>query len=283
MPELPEVETMARELRPLLLGRTITSFWCNRPAILAVPADPAAWSAAILGRRVMAVRRRAKIVLFDLDDGSLLAYAPRMTGQFRLTGAGAPLGRHDRAGLALSDGAELRIVDMRTFGRLSHYGPDHLDPRTGLPAFADLGPEPLEAGTTDIVMLRAVAPRYARRPIKTTLLDQHFIAGVGNIYADEALWRSQIHPARPAGSLSLTQMERLWTELVAVLKTAVEHRGSTIDNYRSPDGQGEMAPYLQAYGRAGRPCLRCGAIMARSRVGRRSSSFCPVCQPAAET
>ena len=272
---------MARELRPLLLGRTITGFWCDRPTILAVPTDPAAWQAALAGRRVMAVRRRAKIVLFDLDDGSLLTYAPRMTGQFRLTAPGAPLGRHDRAGLALSDGTELRIVDMRTFGRLSLYPPGHLDPRTGVAAFAGLGPEPLEAGSTDVVMRRAAAARYARRPIKALLLDQHFIAGVGNIYADEALWRAQIHPTQPVGSLSTAQMERLWTELVAVLKTAVEHRGSTIGNYRSPDGPGEMAPYLAAYGRAGLACLRCGATMARSRVGGRGTSFCPVCQPAA--
>jgi formamidopyrimidine-DNA glycosylase len=283
MPELPEVETMARELRPYLLGQVITGFWCVRPAILSFPYDQAAFCAAVVGRRVMAVRRRAKIVLFDLDDGSLLTYAPRMTGQFRLTGPGAPMGRHDRAALVLADGRELRIVDVRTFGRLSWYDSRHRDPRTSRPAFADLGPEPLEAGTTDTVMLRAAAPRYARRAIKALLLDQHFIAGVGNIYADEALWRAQIHPGRPAGSLSIVEMERLWAELVAVLSLAVEHRGSTIDNYRSLAGEGEMAPYLSAYGRAGLACLRCGTTMARTVIGGRGTSFCPVCQSVGES
>jgi formamidopyrimidine-DNA glycosylase len=280
MPELPEVETMARELRPLVLGRTIAVFWCARPSILGGLSDPAELSAAIEGSRVLAVRRRAKIILFDLDDGSLLTYAPRMTGQFRLVNVGTPIGRHDRAGLAFSDGTELRIVDIRTFGRLIWYKQGSLDPRTGLAVFADLGPEPLDPGTTDITMLRAAAPRYARRPIKSLLLDQHFIAGVGNIYADEALWRSRLHPARLAGSLSLLEMETLWAELTAVLSEAVSRRGSTIGNYRSLAGEGQMGPLLQAYGRAGRACLRCGATMERLVVGGRGTSVCPVCQPA---
>lgn len=290
MPELPEVETMARELRPYVLGRQITGVWCDRPAILGPDSDAATLRASLVGERIVAVRRRAKIVLFDLSDGTLLTYAPRMTGQFIIATAGEPRGLHDRAGLELSDGSEIRIRDTRTFGRLNHYeayvgangkvvAGKFYDPHAKAPLFAALGPEPLDPDTTDLTMVRLLAPPFRHRVIKAVLLDQAFIAGIGNIYADEVLWASYVHPLRPADSLTVAEAQAMFRAIREILTVAVERRGSTIDSYRSVEGEGGMQGMLKAYGRAGLPCLRCGTTMERSVVAGRGTSHCPVCQP----
>ena len=290
MPELPEVETMARELRPHVLGRAIRSFWCDRPAILGGFADPAALASALAGRRILAVGRRAKIVLFLLDDGALLTYAPRMTGQFAVVPAGAPRGPHERAGLGLSDGTELRIRDIRTFGRLGYHpavspeaseegeGTRYIDARTGRDVFADLGPEPLDPHTDASVMARLSARRHANTPIKPVLLDQRFLAGVGNIYADESLWAAGIHPGRQAGSLSAAEGQRLFGAVRRILALAVDQRGSTVGDYRSLEGPGRMQERLSVYGRAGAPCPACGTALTKLRVGGRGTVVCPGCQ-----
>lgn len=291
MPELPEVETMARELRPYVLGRAIRSFWCDRPAILGEPKDPHTLETLLTGRRIVATSRRAKIILFALDDGALLTYAPRMTGQFVVAPAGSPHESHERAGLELSDGMELRIRDARTFGRLNYYasvraepseegeGMRYLDARTGGDIFAALGPEPLDPHTNETVMLRLSARKYANQPIKSALLDQHFIAGVGNIYADESLWATKIHPQRKAGSLSLKETQRLFAAIRKILEVAVDHRGSTVGNYRSLGGPGRMQQHLAVYGRAGALCVACEETrLVKLKVGGRGTVICPHCQ-----
>jgi formamidopyrimidine-DNA glycosylase len=291
VPELPEVETMARELRPYVLGRVIRAFWCDRPAILGEPKDPLSLGADLTGQRIVAVSRRAKIILFCLDDGGLLTYAPRMTGQFVVVPAGSPHEAHERAGLTLSDGLELRIRDARTFGRLNYYpsvsaevsqegeGVRYLEAPTGRDIFAALGPEPLDPHTNETVMLRLSARKYANRPIKSALLDQHFLAGVGNIYADEALWATKIHPQRKAGSLSLVETQQLFKVIVRLLEVAVDHRGSTIGNYRSLEGAGHMQQHLAVYGRAGALCVACEETrLVKLKVGGRGTVICPHCQ-----
>jgi formamidopyrimidine-DNA glycosylase len=281
VPELPEVETVARDLRRLIVGATITGATGNWPRTVASHASIAAFADGLAGRRIEAVGRRAKLVVVDLAGGAALTIHLKMTGQLFVVPAGAPSDRHVHLSLALDDGRELRFRDIRKFGRVGLWPRDPrsgaiLDGQGGAELFAGHGPEPLDAAFT----LRAFRARLRgrRRRLKPLLLDQAFVAGIGNIYADEALWRARLHPLRRSGSLHPPDEARLYREVRAVLAEAIEWRGSSIDDYTAPDGDGAMQERLVVYQRAGAPCLRCGRPIRRMVVGQRATHFCSWCQ-----
>ena len=280
MPELPEVETVARDLRPRIVGATITGARCSWARTLRTH-TPEAFDAAIAGRRVEAVGRRAKLVVVELSGDAALTIHLKMTGQLFVVPAETPVDPYVRLVLELADGREIRFRDIRKFGRIGLYG---RDPVTGdlvtevggSAVFAAFGPEPLDPAF-DVRAFRRLLRRRKGR-LKPLLLDQSFLAGVGNIYADEALWAARLHPLRTAGTLHPADERHLYTEVRRILGEAVERRGSSIDDYTAPDGDGSMQEHLQVYQRTGEPCPRCGRPVKRIVIGARSTHFCSWCQ-----
>jgi formamidopyrimidine-DNA glycosylase len=272
MPELPEVETVAQGLRASLVGCTIMGVEV-RWARSVIPPDPDAFARQLTGRTVTGVERRGKWVVIELSgDGALLVHL-RMTGQLVLEPAGSPDDRHVRVLFALDDGGRLRFSDMRKFGRLWLVD----DP---VEALGGLGPEPLAEGFTAVRLGEMLAQRRGR--IKPLLLNQRFLAGLGNIYADEALWRARVHPLRRADTLTRAEVDRLHEAIRSVLRAAIAGGGTTLRDaaYQQADGRaGEFAERLAAYGRVGEPCPRCGAVIERIRVSQRSTHYCARCQP----
>jgi formamidopyrimidine-DNA glycosylase len=275
VPELPEVETVARDLRPLITGATIVDAetrWARTLRDL----TPEAFASGVTGRRIEAVGRRGKQVVVELSGGAFLTIHLKMTGQLFVVRQDTPDDPYVRLILQLEDGREIRFRDIRKFGRVGLYVAADDDP------FATTGPEPLADSFTVAAFRRRVRGRKGR--LKPLLLDQSFIAGVGNIYADEALWAARLHPLRTARTLRPPDERRLWLELRRILAEAVIRRGSSIDDYTAPDGDGEMQEHLRVYQRAGEPCLRCGRPIRRIVVGGRATHFCSWCQrlPAAD-
>jgi formamidopyrimidine-DNA glycosylase len=273
MPELPEVETIRRRLAPVLEGATIERAEIADPR-LTRPVDPALVADALRGERIEALERRGKYLLWRLSSGRTLVVHLRMTGSLRHAADGElPEDAYRRATLALDTGAAVGYRDVRRFGTWELLDEGHLRPYLD----ARLGPEPL-AGSFTASRLAALAARRTT-PVKAFLLDQRRIAGVGNIYADEALWRAQIHPLRPAGELSGDELGRLHRALRAVLRKGIERQGSTLRDYVTPDGDGgAMQHEFHVYGRFGEPCDRCGRPIERIVVGGRGTWFCPHCQ-----
>lgn len=273
MPELPEVETVRRGLHEQLRDRSFEGIsYLEWPRTLEYP-DAARFAHLVAGRRVTGVRRRAKFILLDLDGDFSLTIHLRMTGQVIVEPAGTSRGRFARVAFALDGGDELRFDDARRFGRIGLYQPAEL--RTRL---ARLGPEPLGDdldAATFAAMLRA---RHAR--LKPLLLDQSFLAGLGNIYVDEALHRAGLHPLLAASTLSPAQAGRLYCQLRELLSDAIGSGGTTFSSYR--DAFGNAGDYFQrrrVYAREGEPCTTCGVAIARITVGGRGTHFCPSCQP----
>lgn len=286
MPELPEVETIARELAPLVVGATIRDVAVFTPRTLR-SADPEAFRRAVVGRRIRAVGRRAKLLTVELDDGPILAIHLKMTGQLFVHPAARAPDRHTRVVFDLLDGRAVEFRDVRRFGRI---GLARRDPATGElvgelggerhpPRF---GPEPLDPAFTAAAFRRRLAARRGR--LKPLLTDQRFLAGVGNIYADEALWAARLHPLRSAASVGPAAATRLYRELRRILAEAIERRGASVDDYTAPEGDGSMQDHLVVYQRTGRPCPRCRRPIRRIVVGGRATHFCSFCQrlPAAE-
>jgi formamidopyrimidine-DNA glycosylase len=274
MPELPEVETVARDLRRRLLpsdggpGPAIVGAQVSWPRTLRT-GTVESFAGDVAGRRIEAIGRRGKQLVVDLSDGAFLTIHLKMTGQLFVVEPSAPVDPYVRLVLSLDDGRELRFRDIRKFGRVGVYLADD-DP------FDEVGPEPLDPAFTLRAFRQRIRGRRAR--LKTLLVDQAFIAGVGNIYADEALWRAKLHPLRSARSLRPADERRLHGHLIAVLAEAVERRGSSIDDYTAPDGDGEMQDRLDVYQRTGEPCRRCGRPLRRIVIGIRSTHFCSFCQ-----
>lgn len=269
MPELPEVETVARDLRGLIVGATIVDAetrWARTLREL----TPEALASGVAGRRIEAVGRRGKQLVIDLSGNAFLTIHLKMTGQLFVVPQGRPDDPYVRLVLELDDGREIRFRDIRKFGRVGLYGIDTADP------FEKTGPEPLADVFTVAAFRRRLRGRKGR--LKPLLLDQTFVAGVGNIYADEALWAARLHPLRTARTLRPPDERRLWLELRRILAEAVIRRGSSIDDYTAPDGDGDMQDHLQAYQRAGEPCRRCGRPIRRIVVGGRATHFCSWCQ-----
>ena len=286
MPELPEVETIRRQLEPELTGRRIEGAevlderWTR-------PEPPAAIEAGLTGRTIDAVGRRGKYLLLGLDDGATLVMHLRMTGNLLLAepdGEERRLGMdrlypaattppHLRAELALDDGRLLRFTDPRRFGHAHLLGPGELDPYLD----SRIGVEPLSEDLTPELIGRIAEGRVV--PLKSFLLDQKGIAGIGNIYADEALHRAELHPLSPAGSMKPEHCEALVDGIVDALETGLAEGGASIDDYRDARGErGSMQDEFLVHTREGEPCPRCGGTIERIVVGGRSTYFCPDCQ-----
>jgi formamidopyrimidine-DNA glycosylase len=271
MPELPEVETVARGLRAALVGRTITDvkvLWTRS----VVPPDPSAFARRLTGQTVTGVGRRGKWVVMALSGGDTLLVHLRMSGRLLIESEPCLDDRHLRVLIQLDDGRRLSFVDQRKFGRMIVTDdPDQV--------LGDLGPEPLSDAFTPERFGEMLAQRRGR--IKPLLLNQRFLAGLGNIYTDEALWQARIHPLRPANTLTPAEVQRLHQAIQTVLAAAIASGGTTLDDasYRQADGQaGEFASKLAVYGRAEEACPRCGGEIARITVCQRGTHFCPRCQ-----
>lgn len=274
MPELPEVETIRRDLAPVLEGRTIEAVRVRHTDILLGPRRRPAFRARVEGRRIRSVDRRGKWLLFRLDDGVVVTQL-RMTGRFCL-GVGpeppVPGFRHVAAEFDLDDGRTLFYDDVRRLG-----GFLWLTPRGWEREESRFGPEPLAESFSAAALGTAMA--RGRAPVKNVLLDRTRVAGIGNIYASEALHAAGIDPRRPAGSLTDVELRRLHRSLRAVLRRALDSAGTTLRDYRAVNGRsGRFQESLRVYGRDGDPCRRCGAEVRRIVQAGRSSFFCPACQ-----
>lgn len=271
MPELPEVETTRRHLAEQLTGARIARVALPDPRAVARPA-PEAFAAALTGGAVTAWRRRGKYLLGDLDDGHHLLVHRRMTGNLLLRAPGAPGDDHTVAVLAFADGRELRFCDRRRLGRLWLATPAEVAALD-----AQLGPEPLAPEFTPDVLARQLARR--RGQLKPLLLDQRVVAGLGNIYADEALHAAGLHPTRLAHTLTPAEIARLHAAIRVVLEQGLLHEGTTFSDYRGAVGQpGRNQLLVAVFRKTGQPCARCGTPIARLRLGGRSTHYCAACQ-----
>ncbi len=278
MPELPEVETVVRGLRASLPGRTILDVRLGKTDFID---DPVALGEQLPGSRILGVTRLGKFIAIDLVPGGVASDAAErlylvvhlgMTGQLLTRLAGDPVVPHTHVFFGLDDGRELRYTDVRRFGRML------LVPESKIAVFRErLGAEPLE------ITLKEFCARFGSRGarVKALLLDQGILRGVGNIYADESLFRARIHPARIARKLTQVQLAALHQSVRKILTAAIRLRGSSVSDYVDSDGnRGEFQFRHRVYQREGKPCVRCGEKIRRVIVAGRSSHFCPRCQPA---
>jgi formamidopyrimidine-DNA glycosylase len=273
MPELPEAETIVRDLRRRVVGSTITGTSIPRPDILAPPLTTRRIQARLRDRRIAATSRRAKKVILELDDAPRIVIHLGMTGRVMTSDApGAPALRHIVARFRLDDGRLILFDDARRFGLLELVEPGDW------PAWsAALGPEPLSADFTPESLFRGL--RASTMPVRNWLLDQKRVAGIGNIYACEALFRAGLRPARRARSLTRRQAAALHGALRDVLREAIRARGTTLRDYRDGrGGRGAFQARLGVYDREGEPCLACAAPVRRVVLSNRSAFYCPGCQ-----
>lgn len=274
MPELPEVETVRRTLLPMV-GARITSVWDDGLGLHMQRKPPRARLKKLVGARITAVRRWGKYLLVDTDGPLTLLAHLGMTGRLRLVPARGPRDKHTHVVLGLG-ARELRFVDARRFGQIDVV--ERARERAH-PALAELGPDALEQGV-DHAHLYASA-RGSKQTLKTFLLDQSVIAGVGNIYASEALWRARLRPTRRAGRLTAAAARELAEAVEAVMRDALHNGGTTLSDFVDADGtEGTNADYLHVYDRAGEPCPRCGTAIKRTVLQGRATYYCPTCQPA---
>ena len=271
MPELPEVETIARTLEPAVRGRVIAGIELLYRPLLRRGGRKGL--EGMKGRRILGVNRRGKMLLIACESRRTLVFHLKMTGQFLFAAPGAPRDKHTRLVVRFEDGKnELRFRDVRKFGFLLCF---EGDPLAACAELACLGPEPLDVGLAEFSAL--IARRKGR--IKSLLLNQTVIAGIGNIYADEMLFEARIHPETPASSLGKKAVERLYDSMKKILTLAIAKKGSTLQDYRDAEGKaGNFQFFHRVYDRKGEPCVVCGTPVRMTRIGGRSSHFCPKCQ-----
>ena len=269
MPELPEVETTVRALRRPLIGQVITAVHNRWPRHIALPALPE-MQMRIANQRIEAITRRAKYLVFHLSEGENLVIHLKMTGHLFVTPAETPLDKHTHTVFELANGQELRFKDTRKFGRV--YLVDNTQE-----FFGALGPEPLDDTFTVEQLEERLKDRT--RALKPLLLDQTFIAGIGNIYADEALFYAGLHPERKANTLTADHIKSLHAAIQKVLQLGIDREGASISDYIKPDGsKGDMQNAVAVFRRTGMPCNQCGNPIRRIILGGRSTHFCPNCQ-----
>lgn len=284
MPELPEVETVVRDLRPLLIGRSFVKIDVSRKALRRQWSR--GWQAQLIGQRVRAIERRGKWILIELEDhphpqplsqkgrgGPWLIVHLGMTGQFTVVPADRPRQPHTHVVFTLDDANELRFRDVRRFGSVTLFSSlEHVDQ-----LFLDmgLGPEPFDC---DAAYWRTCL-RSTRRNLKAILLDQTILAGVGNIYADESLFEAKLHPTLIGQNVTAIQARTLRRAIAAVLTRAIEQRGSSIRDYIGGSGlKGSFQDEFCVYGRTGEACVRCRTTIEKITLAGRSTHFCPKCQ-----
>ncbi len=264
MPELPEVETIKNELAPHIIGRTVTEVTLVDNKIVRQP--PEEFGSRLIGQKITGLGRRGKYLIFSLSDGETLIIHLKMTGSLWLK----PPDRFTRAVICLDDGTKIYFRDPRKFGVMWLTNDQNA-------VATKLGPEPLEAGFTPQILAKALSQRAA--PIKALLFDQNFIAGIGNMYADEALFLARIHPLRPGKSLNQEEIERLYQAIQQVLAAAIEEKGASTDTYFRPGGEIGTAHFnFRVAHRRGESCPVCGTQLQRIPVRNRGSYFCPRCQ-----
>lgn len=273
MPELPEVETMVRDLNARVIGRTITEVRTPFTGTIRYP-ETREFVERVTGSTITSIWRRGKYAVFEVDSGDALIIHRGMTGSLLLRPGDAPLEPYVRLIFGLDDGTELRFDDARKLGKafvMRSDGGERVMP------WARMGPEPLSPSFTQAYLTSALAKRTA--PIKSLLLNQEIVAGLGNIYVDETLFRARIHPRRPARSLAEDDVARLYASIRHTLASAVDGRGTTFSSYRDLEGRrGSFQDTLSVFRKGGEPCPTCGTPIDRIVVGGRGTHFCPVCQ-----
>ena len=274
MPELPEVETVKRTLNQLIKGKHIDHVTVNLPRIIQRPDDSEAFAFMLQGHTIEGVERRGKFLRIKLD-GLVLVSHLRMEGRYGMYSAEEPVEKHTHVIFHFDDGTDLRYKDVRQFGTMHLFAPGE---EFTNPPLSKLGFEPLDDTFTFGEFKQIIGGKKTK--IKVVLLNQAYVVGIGNIYVDEALFRSGIHPERNVNTLSDTELRSLYQAIIDTLSEAVEAGGSSIKSY--VNGQGEMGMFqhsLRIYGRKDEPCHNCGGLVMKTVVGGRGTHFCPRCQP----
>lgn len=271
MPELPEVETVVRGLKKVISGKTIGSVNCFSPKIQ--KDNYRGWMNDLKNSRIKSIGRRGKNILINLSGNKTLWVHLRMTGHFYYLPKNNQIDKHDLMIFEIKkDKFNLRFNDYRRFGRVRLFPTDTVMLQKGL---VDLGPEPLDISPDHFVHLF----KKSSRMIKPALLDQTFIAGLGNIYADESLYSTRIHPRKPTNRISKKKLVELHAVIQKMLTKAISLMGTSVDSFAGVNGKtGQYQKYLLAYGREGKKCQRCGGKIRREKIGSRSAHFCPRCQ-----
>ncbi len=273
LPELPEVETVKRTLEALVLQKEISRVSVFWPKIVKQPEEVVQFQDALKGQIIQKMGRRGKFLIFYTEDYALVSHL-RMEGKYGVFSTEDPVEKHTHVIFHFTDGTELRYKDVRKFGTMHLFSKGT---EFELPPLSHLGPEPFSQEFT-VDYLKGLLARTNRK-VKVTLLDQTAVVGLGNIYVDETLFRSKIHPERQAASLSNEEISNLHKEIVATLTEAVTKGGSTIRSYLNSQGQiGMFQLRLFVYGKKNEPCQRCGTELQKIKVGGRGTHFCPSCQ-----
>ena len=271
MPELPEVETVRRGLEKLILGKKISNIEIRYPKMIKTDLDQ--FQKELPGQVIASMERRGKYLLFYLTEKVLISHL-RMEGKYFYYPDQVPERKHAHVFFQFEEGGTLVYEDVRKFGTMELLAPDLLDAYF---ISKKLGPEPSEQDF-DVQVFQAALAK-SKKPIKSHLLDQTLVAGLGNIYVDEVLWRAQVHPARPSQTLTAEEATAIHDQIIAVLGQAVEKGGSTIRTYTNAFGEdGTMQDFHQVYDKAGQECVRCGTIIEKIQLGGRGTHFCPNCQ-----
>lgn len=273
MPELPEVETVRRGLTRLVVGRKVLGTEVRWEKTISGMA-PEEFDAELVGRTIEKVDRRGKYLLFRFSGGLTMVSHLRMEGAYYTVPAGTEPGKHDLVTFHLDEGIDLFYRDTRKFGRMNLVPDADALQVAGL---AKIGPEPTEKDLSLAYMVSEFGK--SRMHVKPFLLDQSHIAGLGNIYVDETLWQSQIHPLTAANKLTEDELARLRENIIHEITRATEHHGTTVHSFTTAFGEaGEFQNELQVYGRVGEPCLRCGHPLEKMKVAQRGTTYCPICQ-----
>jgi formamidopyrimidine-DNA glycosylase len=276
MPELPEVETIRRDLGATFAGLRIERVTVDGPRTLRRHAEPGAIPDRLAGHRLETVGRRGKYLLLHLDDGEVIVVHLGMSGQLLVADADVAVARHTHLIVAWEQGSQLRFVDPRTFGEIFV---TQSDSAGAIPELAHLGFDPLEDSIGWKELARRLGPR--RTKLKPLLMDQRFVAGIGNLYSDEILWSAGVIHDRPAADLASSEVKRIYDGMLEILRHAVRERGSSLadEQYRDLEGRiGGYQAHHRVYGRDDRPCERCGTTIVRVKAYGRSTWYCPRCQ-----
>ena len=291
MPELPEVETIVRELNREVLGRAFFDVWTDFPKMIKKPKSFEEFRKEIKGKKILNIRRRGKNILFDLSGNKTLLIHQKLTGHLllgkwelekgeweaKIPGplAEDPMNKFLHLIFWLDDGRQLALSDLRKFAKVELWDKESLEKSEEM---KNLGPEPLEKDFT-FEKFKEVLSKKKKGKIKQVLMDQEVIAGLGNIYSDEILWKAKIHPFKDISKLSEEELEGIYQAMEEILKKAINAKGESISDFRRITGEkGGFDPLRKVYRREGEKCPRCGSIIKRIKIGGRSAHFCPTCQ-----